>query len=231
MSSSIESGLAEVRLRIEAACRRAARSPQEVTLVAVTKTVPAEIVARAIALGIEDIGENRVQEMLAKQEALAGIDVRWHFIGTLQRNKAGGVAGRAVLVHSVDSLRLAQTLAARAAEAEVQQDVLLEVNVSQESTKHGVSSIDAPRLAGQIARLDSLRLRGLMTMAPAEDPNMARAAFAGLRELRERIRGEVAGADELSMGMSGDFEIAVEEGATIVRVGSAIFGERKTLDR
>ncbi|MFA5889620.1 MAG: YggS family pyridoxal phosphate-dependent enzyme [Actinomycetota bacterium] len=224
-------GLRGVRSRIDAACLRSGRSLDEVTLVAVTKTVPSERIAAAVALGVRDVGENRVQEMLDKQRALVGIEARWHFIGTLQRNKVGAIVGRTVLVHGIDSVRLARALAARAEAAGVRQDVLVEINVSGESSKHGVLPSEALRVAVDVASLSSLRLRGLMTMAPAGDPAMARRAFAGLRELRDLIAREVDGVQELSMGMSGDFEIAVEEGATVVRVGSAIFGARVVPER
>jgi hypothetical protein len=223
--------LAAVRERIAAAARRAGRDPGEVLLVGASKEVPAEAIAAAAALGLTDVGENRVQEMLAKQEALATDPasgrLRWHFIGALQRNKAKAVAGRVALVHGVDSPGLARALAARARATGITQDVLLEVNTSGEPAKHGVPLERVEAAALEVAALAGLRLRGLMTVGPlVGDPEDARPSFVALRAARDRAARIVPGLAELSMGMSADVEIAVEEGATIVRVGTAIFGPR-----
>ncbi len=221
----------EVRRRITAAAVRVGRDPASVRLVAVGKGWPAGDVALAAAAGISDCGENRVQEALPKIAALAGI--RWHMIGQLQRNKARAVAGRFVLVHSVDRRDLADALQRAAERTGAAQDVLIQVSLTGRSSQGGVPPAGAAQLLGHVQRLDALRPLGLMVIAPATaDPEAARPAFATLRLLRERLRASSGLAlPELSMGMSGDFEVAVEEGATIVRVGSAIFGNRPPADR
>jgi pyridoxal phosphate enzyme (YggS family) len=224
----IADNLAAVRARIEAAATRAARSAEDVSLVAVTKEVDVARAREAVELGVGDLGENRVQELQSKQSALAGSPVRWHMIGTLQRNKVPQVVGHVALIHSVDSPRLAEAIGRQAAAEGLEQDVLLEVNVGGEPTKHGVAPEDALDVARGLLDIDGLRLRGLMTIAPAGDARAARDAFRTLRELGDRLQEDAPGATELSMGMSEDFEIAIEEGATIVRIGSAIFGARAT---
>jgi pyridoxal phosphate enzyme (YggS family) len=213
-----------VRARIADAAARAGRDPNEVTLVAVTKTVEPERVREAIAAGVADLGENRAQEWRAKSEALSDLAVRWHFIGALQRNKVRDVAGRVALIHGVESASLARDVGARASAAP--QDVLLEVNTSGEPGKHGVALAQADEAARAIAQTPGVRLRGYMTIAAPGDSEAARRSFGALRALRDRLAPELAGAVELSMGMSDDFEAAVAEGATIVRIGTAIFGER-----
>jgi hypothetical protein len=215
-----------VRARIASAAARAGRDPAEVTLVAVTKGVEPDAIARAVGAGARDLGENRVQELLAKQEAVRGETIRWHMIGALQRNKAARVGGHVALVHSVDSDLLARAIADAASRAGRVQDVLVEVNTSGEATKHGVEPDRAAPLAAAVASMDGVRLRGFMTMAAAGDPGRARASFRALRAIRDRVARDVPGSNELSMGMSDDFEVAIEEGATIVRVGTAIFGPR-----
>ena len=198
----------------------------EVTIVAVTKTHPVEAVRAAAEAGIRAVGENRVQEALAKQEAAAGVPVEWHLIGTLQRNKARHAAGRFALVHSVDRLDLATELDRRTADGS-RQAILVQVNCSGEPQKGGVEPDALPALLEGIGGLARLELRGLMTMAPFTDDERAqRPPFAMLRELRDA--GERAGhrLPELSMGMSGDYAAAAEEGATIVRLGTVLFGER-----
>jgi pyridoxal phosphate enzyme (YggS family) len=244
----IASNIAAVHERIAAAARRAGRDPADVTLVAVTKTQPPELVAEAIAAGAADLGENRVQEAAAKIAALGDYRaaVRWHLIGHLQRNKARlAAAGEADaqrslfdLIHSVDSLRLAEALARHAPPGRAQ-PILLQVNVSGEASKEGFDLAggleNRQALAAllpdveRIAALPGLALRGLMTIAPiVDDPEQARPIFRRLRELRDELarRFPQASWDELSMGMTDDFEAAIAEGATIVRVGRAIFGER-----
>ena len=218
---SIERNLAAVRERIEAACARAGRSPDGVTLVGVTKTVPVEAIAEACAAGLRDAGENRVQEAVPKIEALdaLGVRPRWHLIGHIQRNKAKLAAERFAILHGVDSVRLAEALNARAQE---HVPVLLEVNVGQETSKFGFDPTALPQALADIAPLTHLDVRGLMTVAPqVDDPERVRPLFRRLRGLRDELALE-----ELSMGMSDDFEVAIEEGATMVRIGRAIFGER-----
>ncbi len=228
--------LERVRERIERARARAGRR-DEVTLVAVCKTMPLPAVVAAVAAGQRDFGENRIQDALPRVEALppllrqAGLPAdgpRWHFIGHLQGNKARRAVGPFALLHAIDSAELARRLDAVAAERQRRQAVLLEVNLSREPQKAGVAAEAAPRLAAEIATLSHLDLQGLMTMARLGAPERElRAVFAGLRDVAERAR-TASGLPlaQLSMGMSDDFEIAVEEGATLVRVGTAIFGAR-----
>lgn len=218
---SITDRLTRVRERIDAACRRAGRSPDQVTLVGVSKGFPAEAIAEACAAGLRDVGENRVQEAAPKIEALAvqGVRPRWHLIGHLQSNKAKTAADLFAIIHSIDSLRIAEAISRRAQRAV---PVLLEVNVSQEASKYGFPMDEVVPALPAVQALPNLDVRGLMTVAPlVGDPEAVRPVFRALRELRNRL-----GLRELSMGMTGDFEVAIEEGATMVRVGRAIFGER-----
>lgn len=220
--------VAEVRERIERAKERAGRRG-DVTLVAVTKTHPAEMVRAAIAAGVTDVGENRVQELEQKVGEVGRGAVRWHLIGHLQRNKVAKALPLFDLIHSLDSLRLAQALSDAAVKAGATARALVEVNAVGEESKDGLPAAEAVDAIGRMAELPGLELRGMMTMAPfTDDEAVIRRAFRTTRELCERAAREVAGFDgrELSMGMSNDFEIAVEEGATLVRVGSSIFGER-----
>ncbi|MEO5616410.1 MAG: YggS family pyridoxal phosphate-dependent enzyme [Candidatus Eisenbacteria bacterium] len=220
--------LDQIRDRIARAAARSARASAQVTLIAVTKTVPAEVVAGAVAEGILDLGENRVQEAESKiaREGLAG--VRWHLIGHLQGNKAGRAVALFDRIHSLDSLALAESLSRRAVAAGRTMPVLIEVNVSGEATKYGVKPDELAGLAEQVASLEGLVFDGLMTVgAPVERPEDARPGFAGLRELRDATAGRMGRPlPHLSMGMTGDFEVAIEEGSTMVRVGSALFGPR-----
>ncbi len=221
------SGAGDVRARIEAAAARAGRAPGDITLVAVTKGFTWPHVERIVLeAGLQDLGENRVQELVAKQADAEGTTLRWHMIGTLQRNKVDVVVGRVTMIHSVDALKLAEAIGARAHAGGMPQDVLLQVNTSEEPTKHGVAPAEAPALADAIAAVRDVRLRGLMTLAAPGGGDLARRSFALLRELRDRISGVHPAATELSMGMSEDLEEAVLEGATILRVGTAIFGPR-----
>ncbi|MBF6600491.1 MAG: YggS family pyridoxal phosphate-dependent enzyme [Dehalococcoidia bacterium] len=213
--------IAAVRARIDAACQRSGREPREVTLIGVTKTHDAATVAAAYHAGLRDFGENRVQEALPKIDALSRLAPApvWHFIGRLQTNKAPAAADAFDILHTVDSLRLAEAISRH---AEHQVRVLIEVNVAGESTKAGVEPHEVGGLAAAIAALPDLELVGLMTVAPrADNPEDVRAVFRELRGLRDAI-----GLAHLSMGMTDDFEVAVEEGATLVRVGRAMFGAR-----
>lgn len=226
----IADNLQRVRQRIAAAAECAGRDPGEVTLVAVTKTRSMDEVRAAVEAGAGDLGENYAQEMAEKAETLGGADVRWHAIGHLQTNKVRTIADIVSLVHSVDSPRLGREISKRAAAAGVQIPFLLQVNVSREGSKFGVAEEDACSLAGELAGLESCRLVGLMTMPPyCEDPEENRPYFVALRELRDRLIDRGVPADRLghlSMGMTCDFEAAIDEGATLVRVGTAIFGTR-----
>ncbi len=217
-SDEIRANLAAVNARIEAACAKGGRRREEVTLVAVSKTFPAEAVTNAIAAGATHVGENKVQEARDKKPLVAGT-ARWHLIGHLQSNKAKDAVRLFDVIETVDSVELAEKIAKAALAAGKRQEILLQVNVGREEQKSGADPKDLPALAREVAAIDGISLRGLMAIPPFdEDP---RPHFRTLRELKERI-----GVAELSMGMSEDFEIAIEEGSTIVRVGRAIFGAR-----
>jgi PLP dependent protein len=229
MESSIADNLARVRERMDAACRRAGRRTEEVNLVGISKTFPAERIRQAYAAGLRDFGENRVQEAAAKRPELMGFDATWHLVGHLQSNKARHARELFSWVHSIDSEKIAHKLHEAAPSAPSLQ-VLLEVNLGEEPNKFGAGEESVMRLAGQVALLEGLQLRGLMTLPPFfEDAERVRPFFARLRELAGKIAAMKlpnVSMQDLSMGMSHDFEIAIEEGATLVRVGTAIFGER-----
>lgn len=216
----VAANLAAVRARIAAAAARAGRDPDDVQLIAVSKTKPAELVLAAVAAGVRDLGENYVQEAIAKRAAVGG-DVRWHLIGPLQRNKAARALETFDVIHTIDGVAIGQALAHHAATRGVRARVLLEVNVGGETTKHGIAPDELPTLMQRLGD-PHLSIEGLMTIPPPGSPADARRCFRQLRALRD-----AAGLRELSMGMSDDFEIAIEEGATMVRVGRAIFGERQ----
>ncbi len=221
----------QVRLRVAEAARRSGRSIDDVTIVAVTKTVPAERVALAYELGLKVFGENRVQEARAKIAILQYPLMRWHLIGHLQSNKVARAVELFDLIHSVDSIRLAEALERSAAARGKVMPVLLQVNISGEASKEGVSVDDLPALAAEALRLPHLRVQGLMTIAPyTTEPEEARPVFRRLRELRDDLRERFPDGlwDTLSMGMTNDYEVAIEEGATMVRIGRAIFGERSS---
>jgi PLP dependent protein len=219
----VAENLARVRERIEAACDRARHDPASVRLVAVSKLQPPEAVLAAFTAGQREFGENYAQELRDKASTLP--EAEWHFIGALQTNKAKLVVGRASLVHTCDRAALAHELNKRAAADSLLQRVLVQVNVGGEKQKGGALPEDVPALVREVAAFPALACDGLMCIPPAADD--PRPHFRALRELRDRLRDAGLGAlAELSMGMSADYETAVEEGATIVRVGTAIFGER-----
>jgi len=226
---SIADSLQVVRERITRAATAARRAPDAVQLVAVSKMQPADAVREAYAAGQRDFGENYVQELVAKAEALRDLkDLRWHLIGHLQRNKAKQVAGLVALVHTVDSLELAHELGKRrsAAGEEAPLPILIEVNIAGEQQKHGAEPSALPELVDGLSRIRELSLRGLMCVPPlTEDPALARPHFDALVRLRDELGGS-ARLPELSMGMTQDLEHAVAAGATLVRVGTAIFGAR-----
>jgi len=220
--------LEAVRARIAQAARRVGRDPSEVTIVAVTKSHPLATVRKAAGEGLKDVGENKVQEALGKMAEWPDAPVRWHLIGHLQRNKAKQAVGRFALIHSLDSVRLADALEQAAAAQGITQDVLVQVNVAREPQKDGAAPEDVDELVEHVSAQPHLALKGFMTMAPlTDDEAVVRSTFRGLRELRDRLTTHDARRTILSMGMSSDFEIAVEEGATMLRLGTVLFGERQ----
>ncbi len=225
----IKENLNNIEQRIQDACRRAGRSREEVTLICVTKTKPEDMLREAYEAGQRDFGENKVQEICRKKPLLPQ-DIRWHMIGHLQRNKVRQLISRTVMIHSVDSLRLAETISEEAAKAGLVMPVLIEVNAAQEESKFGVSIGETEALVRAAAQLRGIRVAGLMTIAPyTEDPEENRPYFKRLRELAVDIGQKCidnVSMGILSMGMTGDFEVAIEEGATHIRVGTGIFGER-----
>ena len=226
---SLKDNIEEVEGRIAEACRRSGRNREDVRLVAVSKKFPLAVILEASRLGIRDFGENYAQELRDKQREAAGADagaLRWHFIGALQRNKAKYVAGRTDLVHAVDSVALVAELDKRATAAGTRVRALVEINGGEES-KNGIRGSGLREFLESASGFPNVSLEGLMIMPPYfEDPARSRPWFSELREMRDGVSGEFPGMRELSMGMSGDFEVAIEEGATILRVGSAIFGPR-----
>jgi pyridoxal phosphate enzyme (YggS family) len=227
--SALATALARVRDDI-ARVQAGAGLRHEVRIVAVTKGHPAQAVREALAAGLHDVGENRVQEALAKQAELGGGDARWHLVGHLQTNKARLVPGAFALVHSVDSARVAEALAQAVRRAGTPAlRVLLQVNLAAEAQKSGCTPDEAGGLLEQLLREPALEVRGLMTMAPfTDDETVQRRVFAGLRQLRDRLDPGGGRLRELSMGMSGDYRAAVAEGATMLRLGTVLFGERAT---
>jgi hypothetical protein len=233
LAVSIASNLADVRRRVAEAARRAGRSPDEVTLVAVSKTFGPDAVREAWAAGQRDFGENKVQEALQKIAATADIQIRWHLIGHLQSNKAKKAVSSFACIHSIDSVDLVEKLDAAASNSTppATPEVLVQVDLVGEATKFGAPEEDADRCVRAVLAATSLRLAGLMLMPPwNEDQEQTRPWFRRLSELRDRMVGEgipSAALRHLSMGMSHDFEAAIEEGSTLVRVGTAIFGQRQ----
>ncbi|MCI8746261.1 MAG: YggS family pyridoxal phosphate-dependent enzyme [Lachnospiraceae bacterium] len=225
----VKENLAIVEERVKAACDRAGRSYGSVTLVAVSKTKPVRLVEQAYEYGIRQFGENKAQEMKEKYDMLPK-NIEWHFIGHLQTNKIKYVLGRATLIHSVDSLHLAEAIEAECVKKGLEADVLVEVNVAQEETKSGIKTEEAEGLVKDIARLPHVHVKGLMTIAPfVENAGNNRMIFRTLKELSVDIAGkniDNVSMNILSMGMTNDYEVAIEEGATHIRVGTAIFGER-----
>lgn len=231
----IDQNLKSLQDRIRSACQRTGRNFDDIQVVLVTKTVPVEIVLQAYHLGCRDFGENKVQEWLEKKDALPK-DIRWHVIGHLQTNKVkycvkpvGAYGNTPLLIHSVDSLKLANTIHKEASQKKLTVDCLVQVNTSGEASKFGVQPNDAEKLAADVGKLPHLRLKGLMTIGPlTDDPKKTRESFRLLRQLFEKIKKSTKPEFEiLSMGMSSDFEIAIEEGANLIRIGTAVFGARQ----
>lgn len=225
----LEDQLQEVEKRIQAACDRAGRKREEVTLIAVSKTKPVETLQEAYDLGVRIFGENKVQELTAKYEALPK-DIHWHMIGHLQTNKVKYIIDKAELIHSVDSLKLAETIEKEAAKHDLIADILVEVNVAEEESKFGMKMEEVIPFVEKVSAFPHVRVRGLMTIAPfVEDPEENRSIFADLHKLYIDIKKKNHDNDTvsvLSMGMTNDYEVAIEEGATMVRVGTGIFGAR-----
>lgn len=229
METMLCENLKKVEDNVDAACREAGRSRDEVTLIAVSKTKPVEMLSTIYNQGIRDFGENKVQEMCDKMEQLPS-DIRWHMIGHLQTNKVKYIVGHTTLIHSVDSLHLAKEIEKQAEKKDVTVDILVEVNIAEEESKFGIHKEETYELVRQIAALPHVHICGLMTIAPyVENPEDNRMYFRGIRQLSVDIAEQNidnVDMDVLSMGMTGDYMVAIEEGATMVRVGTGIFGER-----
>ncbi len=225
----VQENISKVEKKINAACSRAGRSQEDVTLIAVSKTKPIEMIEEALACGKREFGENKAQELKQKYEALSK-DIKWHFIGHLQTNKVKYVVGRACLIHSVDSYHLAEAIETESAKRDVISHILIEVNVAQEDSKFGIHEEETMELVCAVAKLPHIKIEGLMTIAPfVENPEQNRKIFRKLYKLSVDIASkniDNVSMGALSMGMTNDYEVAVEEGATYVRVGTAIFGSR-----
>lgn len=225
----IKDNVAEVEAKIQNACERAGRDRSEVTLIAVSKTKPVSDIYEVMETGIKDYGENKVQELCDKVETISE-PLNWHMIGHLQRNKVKYIVDKVKLIHSVDSLRLAQQISSEAVKKGVDVDILIEVNVAEEESKFGLSTEDVIQMAEDISKLPSVHIKGLMTVAPfTYNPEDNRPYFRNLKQLAvdiDRKNIDNVTMNELSMGMTGDYEVAIEEGATMVRVGTGIFGTR-----
>lgn len=225
----LKENLANVEKNIEQACKKAGRSRDEVTLIAVSKTKPVEMLQEIYDENIRDFGENKVQELCSKMEQLPS-DIRWHMIGHLQRNKVKYIVGKVELIHSVDTYRLAEEINIQAKKQNVIVPILVEVNIAHEESKFGISAEDAILLVEEISKLENIRIKGLMTIAPyVENPEDNRLYFRKIKQLSVDITNKNIDnvfMEILSMGMTGDYMVAIEEGATMVRVGTGIFGER-----
>ncbi|MDP2644609.1 MAG: YggS family pyridoxal phosphate-dependent enzyme [Desulfobacterales bacterium] len=231
----IADNLDKLRSRIRKAVQACGRNPETVRLVAVSKTFPAETVREAIAAGQNVFGENYIQEAVKKTAILSSLPVSWHFIGHLQTNKAGHAVRIFDLIHSVDSIHLGEELNRQAKKISKVQKILIQVNTGQEDTKSGVCADDVPGLINELKRFENISIQGLMTLPPFfDDPQRAYPYFSALHELSDQIRRENphrVEMKELSMGMTGDFEVAIKAGATLLRVGTAVFGKRNGGDR
>lgn len=226
----IQENIRNVEARLRQACAESGRNPEEVRLIAVSKTKPVEMLQEAYDYGCRDFGENKVQELVDKYDKMPK-DIRWHMIGHLQRNKVKYIVDKVYLIHSVDSLRLAEEISKEAVKHNVTVSILIEVNVAQEESKFGTTSEEAVSLVREIAKLPNIVIKGLMTIAPyVDDAEENRLYFAKLKEIYvDIIHKNIDNVfmEELSMGMTGDYEVAITEGATYIRVGTGIFGERQ----
>ena len=228
----LKENLAKVQNNIAEACKKANRDVNEVTLIAVSKTKPVEMLQEIYDAGMRTFGENKVQEMMDK-EAVMPTDIQWHMIGHLQRNKVKYLMGKTALIHSVDSMRLAEEISAQSVKHQVETDILVEVNIAEEESKFGITKEEAIQLVTDISKLPNLHIKGLMTIAPfVDDPEDNRKYFKEIKQLSVDIENkniDNVSMGILSMGMTGDYMVAIEEGATMVRVGTGIFGERNYL--
>jgi len=223
----IADNVEKVRKSIALACERAGRSPDAITLVAVTKTFDATVIKEVVGAGVLDIGENFVQEMTRKREEIHDERIRWHYIGHLQRNKVKAIAGWIHLVHSVDSRKLTDELSTHGAQIDRSIRIMVEVNTSGEGTKFGISPEETLMFVKELTQISNITVTGLMTVGPfLPNPEDSRPAFRSLRLIQERLQEDGINLPCLSMGMSNDFEVAIEEGATHVRIGTAMFGKR-----
>lgn len=229
MGTMLKENLQQVEENIKKACKKSGRDRADVTLIAVSKTKPVEMLQTVYDCGVRDFGENKVQEMCDKMEVLPG-DIKWHMIGHLQTNKVKYIVGRTELIHSVDSVHLAAEIQKQAGKKDVIVPILIEVNIAEEESKFGIHKEDTIAMVRQIAEMDHLRIKGLMTIAPfVENAEDNRLYFREIKQLSVDIKNQNidnVSMDVLSMGMTGDYEVAIEEGATLVRVGTGIFGER-----
>lgn len=229
MRSSIEENITEVKRRVEEAAKKAGRNPEDVLILAVSKTIDVPRIKEAVQCGLNSLGENRVQEIMDKYEPM-GEGINWHLIGHLQTNKVKYIIDKVCLIHSVESLKLAEEINKKAEKVGIIMDILVEVNISDEESKFGIKPEDCESFIRELSKMKNINVKGLMTVAPfTENPEENRVYFKGLKDLLVDINNKKIdniNMSELSMGMTGDFEVAVEEGATIVRVGTGIFGER-----
>ena len=230
----IKKNLLDIETRISNACKRASRSRDEVVLIAVSKTKPVEMIHEVLECGVQNFGENWVQELREKTDLITK-PIQWHLIGHLQRNKVKYIVDRVAMIHSVDSYRLAEQIDVEAKKKGITVNVLIEVNVAEEESKFGLSLDGVEELVREIAKLQNVKVKGLMTIAPfVANPEENRLIFRKLRQLSVDINSkniDNVDMDELSMGMTNDFEVAIEEGATMIRVGTAIFGKRDYLNK
>lgn len=228
---SIKENIDSILERTAAAARRSGRNPEDITVIAVSKTVDADRAKEAVLGGLINLGENRVQELVSKFEHLSDLDIKWHLIGHLQKNKVKYIIDKAALIHSVESLELANEINKRALKSDLTANVLIELNIGEEESKFGIGEDSVYDFVKSMEQFENIRILGIMTVAPfSEDPESIRWVFKKMKEIYDKISGMTLKNTEmkyLSMGMTNDFEIAIEEGANIVRIGTAIFGARK----
>jgi pyridoxal phosphate enzyme (YggS family) len=228
---SIRENIDDIVKKIEAACKKVGRNPNDITLIAVSKTVESPKVREAVAAGVDNLGENRVQELVKKYEDLKDIDIKWHMIGHLQKNKVKYIIDKTVLIHSVESLSLAEEIDKRAKKAGIVPNVLIELNIGEEESKFGIKEENVYDFVKSMEEFENIKVSGLMTVAPfCENPEDVRWVFKKMKDIYDKISAmnlKNAEMKYLSMGMTNDFEIAIEEGSNMIRIGTAIFGARK----